>query len=127
MTPPGNERNLEVTFGGFSSAGNKPENQDAFAAWQPSTNSARYKGIACCIADGVSCSDNAQQASTTSVTHFLNDYYSTPDSWDVKTAAGKVLSSLNAWLYHHGQQASARHNSLVTTLSSLNITFLMHL
>ena len=119
MTSPGNERNLEVTFGGFSSAGNKSENQDAFAAWQPSSNSARYKGIACCIADGVSCSDNAQQASTTSVTHFLNDYYSTPDSWDVKTAAGKVLSSLNAWLYHHGQQASARHNSLVTTLSSV--------
>ena len=27
MTPPGNERNLEVTFGGFSSAGNKSENQ----------------------------------------------------------------------------------------------------
>lgn len=119
MALPGKEPNLEVTFGGFSSAGNKPENQDAFAAWQPSSNSARYKGIACCIADGVSCSDNAQQASTTSVTHFLNDYYSTPDSWDVKTAAGKVLSSLNAWLYHHGQQASARHNSLVTTLSSV--------
>ena len=73
MTPPGNERNLEVTFGGFSSAGNKPENQDAFAAWQPSTNSARYKGIACCIADGVSCSDNAQQASTTSVTQNLRN------------------------------------------------------
>ena len=62
MTSSGNKRNLEVIFGGFSTAGNKPENQDAFAAWQPSTNSARYKGIACCIADGVSCSDNAQQA-----------------------------------------------------------------
>ncbi|WP_369984027.1 protein kinase [Thalassolituus sp.] len=110
---------LEITFGGYSTAGNKPENQDAFAAWQPSASSARYKGIACCIADGVSCSENAQQASVTSVTHFLNDYYSTPDSWDVKTAAGKVLSSLNSWLYHHGQQASARHNSLVTTFSSI--------
>lgn len=113
------KQRLEITFGGYSVAGEKPENQDAFAAWQPSAGSALYKGIACCIADGVSCSDNAQQASVTSVTHFLNDYYSTPDSWDVKTAAGKVLSSLNAWLYHHGQQASARHNSLVTTFSSV--------
>ena len=110
---------LSVTYGGFTSAGIKTENQDAFAAYQPTLSITRYKGIAACIADGVSCSENAQQASITSVTHFLNDYYSTPDSWDVKTAAGKVLSSLNAWLYHHGQQASARHNSLVTTFSGV--------
>jgi serine/threonine protein phosphatase PrpC len=118
MTSDSNDKALAITFGGYSDAGKKPENQDAFAAWQPTTSIAKYKGIACCIADGVSCSENAQQASVTSVTHFLNDYYSTPDSWDVKTAAGKVLSSLNSWLFHHGQQASARHNSLVTTLSS---------
>ena len=108
---------LTITFGGFTSAGVKAENQDAFALWQPTSGAVRYKGIGFCVADGVSCSDHAQQASGTSVTHFLNDYYSTPDSWDVKTAAGRVLSALNAWLYHHGQQASARHNSLVTTFS----------
>lgn len=108
---------LTVTFGGYSSAGKKEENQDAFAAYQPTLGITKYKGIAACIADGVSCSENAQHASTTSVTHFLTDYYSTPDSWDVKTAAGHVLSSLNAWLYHHGQQASARHNGLVTTFT----------
>lgn len=110
---------LQLTFGGYSSAGQKSENQDAFAAWQPTAGQVRYKGIGCCIADGVSCSENAQQASATSVTHFLNDYYSTPDSWDVKTAAGKVLSALNSWLYHQGQQASAQHNALVTTFSGL--------
>ena len=76
---------LSVTYGGFTSAGIKTENQDAFAAYQPTLSITRYKGIAACIADGVSCSENAQQASITSVTHFLNDYYSTPDSWDVKT------------------------------------------
>lgn len=108
---------LTVTYGGFSSAGVKDENQDAFAAYQPTLSITEYKGIAACIADGVSCSENAQHASTTSVTNFLTDYYSTPDSWDVKTATGHVLSSLNAWLYHHGQQASARHNGLVTTFS----------
>lgn len=110
---------LAVSYGGFSTAGVKEENQDAFAAYQPTLGITKYKGIAACIADGVSCSENAQHASTTSVTHFLTDYYSTPDSWDVKTAAGHVLSSLNAWLYHHGQQASARHNGLVTTFSSM--------
>ena len=99
-------KRLIVTLGGYSSAGPKDENQDAFAACI--TTQEHYKGVALCVADGVSCSEHAQQASTTSVTHFLQDYYSTPDSWDVKTAAGRVLSSLNAWLYHHGQQASAR-------------------
>lgn len=108
---------LVVTYGGFSTAGLKEENQDAFAAYQPTLGITKYKGIAACIADGVSCSENAQHASTTSVTTFLNDYYSTPDSWDVKNASQRVLGSLNAWLYHHGQQASARHNSLVTTFT----------
>jgi len=110
---------LAVTYGGFTSAGTKNENQDAFAAYQPTMGITKYKGIGMCIADGVSCSENAQHASTTSVTHFLNDYYSTPDTWDVKTAVRHVLSSLNAWLYHHGQQASARHNGLVTTFSAM--------
>ncbi|MAR02046.1 MAG: serine/threonine protein kinase [Oceanospirillaceae bacterium] len=110
---------LSITFGGYSSAGVKDENQDAFALWQPTSGAVRYKGLGFCVADGVSCSEHAQQASGTSVTHFLNDYYSTPDSWDVKTAASRVLSALNSWLYHHGQQASARHNSLVTTFSGM--------
>lgn len=112
---------LKIEFGGISVAGRKDQNQDAFAVCEPTLSMVKYKGVAACIADGVSCSENAQQASSTSVTHFLQDYYSTPDSWDVKTAAGKVLSALNSWLYHHGQQASARHNSLVTTFSGLVI------
>jgi len=110
---------LNVVYGGFSTAGVKDENQDAFAAYQPTLSITNYKGIAACIADGVSCSDNAKLASTTSVSTFLSDYYSTPDSWDVKTAAQRVLSPLHAWLYHHGQQASAKQNALVTTFSSI--------
>jgi serine/threonine protein kinase len=109
---------LDVVYGGYSTAGKKEENQDAFAAYQPTLGITKYKGIAACIADGVSCSEHAQQASTTSVTTFLSDYYSTPDTWDVKTAVQRVLGSLNAWLYHHGQQ-DARHNGLVTTFSGL--------
>ncbi|MDG1096861.1 MAG: protein kinase [Methylophilaceae bacterium] len=110
---------LAVIYGGYSKAGLKKENQDSFAAYQPTLGITRYKGIAACVADGVSCSENAQHASATSVTTFLKDYYSTPDSWDVKTAAQRVLGPLNAWLYHHGRQASAKHNALVTTFSSM--------
>ena len=110
---------LDVSFGGYSIAGIKPTNEDAFAAHQPSTGARYLKGAVACIADGVSCSENAQRASQTSVTQFIEDYYSTPDTWPVKTAAARVLSSMNSWLYHYGQQSSLPHNGLVTTFSAV--------
>ncbi len=112
-------KTLAVTFGGYSAAGPKPKNEDAFAAYAPTGSARVLKGVAACIADGVSCSQNAQQASQMSVTTFLDDYYCTPDSWSVKTAVGRVLSSLNNWLYHQGQTASYRHDGLVTTFSGI--------
>lgn len=122
---------LQVSVGGFSSAGCRDTNQDAFAVKHSSRNSVvRYKGVVACIADGVSCSDHGQQASHTSVTQFIDDYYSTPDSWGVRKAAAKVLTSLNSWLYHHGQQSELRHNGLVSTFSSVivksNTAHLIH-
>ncbi|MCW8327439.1 bifunctional protein-serine/threonine kinase/phosphatase [Photobacterium sp. SDRW27] len=122
---------LQVSVGGFSSAGYREANQDAFAVKYSVRNSVvKYKGVVACIADGVSCSDNGQQASHTSVTQFIDDYYSTPNSWGVRKAAAKVLTSLNSWLYHHGQQSDLRHNGLVTTFSSVivksNTAHLIH-
>lgn len=110
---------LRVTLGGHSIAGVKNKNEDAFAAYQPSSEGTnQLKGIATCIADGVSCSENAQLASQTAVTLFIDDYYSTPESWMVKTSAARVLSSLNSWLYHHGRQDYQPQNGAVTTFSA---------
>jgi len=110
---------LRVTFGGHSIAGIKKKNEDAFAAYLPSSKGInRLKGITACIADGVSCSENAQLASQTAVTLFIDDYYSTPESWTVRTSAARVLSSLNAWLYHHGRQDYQPQNGAVTTFSA---------
>lgn len=111
---------VKVTFSGSSKAGIKEINQDAFAARCADDNSALYKGAVACIADGVSCSDNSQHASQMSVTHFIEDYFSTPELWGVKQSSAKVLSALNSWLHHHGQQF-ARHNGFVTTFSSIII------
>ncbi|MGH1469718.1 MAG: protein kinase domain-containing protein [Cellvibrionaceae bacterium] len=110
---------LDVSFGGYSIAGVKPTNEDAFAAHQPKLGTRYIKGSVACIADGVSCSENAQRASQTSVTQFIEDYYSTPDTWPVRKAAARVLSSMNSWLYHYGQQSSLPHNGLVTTFSAI--------
>jgi len=113
------DRKLQVEFGGYSTAGIKSSNEDAFAAQQPSGSARLLKGITACIADGASCSAQAQLASETAVTHFINDYYSTPDTWPVRVAAARVLSALNSWLYHHGKQSALVHNGLVTTFSAV--------
>jgi len=110
---------LELCIGGFSDAGARETNQDAFAVKVPSSHSEKqYKGIVASLADGVSCSSNGQQASHTSVTQFISDYYCTPESWSVKQAASKVLSALNAWLYQQSR-ADLRHNGLISTFSSI--------
>ncbi|ELR67433.1 Serine/threonine protein kinase [Photobacterium marinum] len=123
---------LQVSLGGYSTAGSRKANQDAFAAHCPHRdNVKKYKGIVACIADGVSCSENGQQASHTSVTQFIDDYYSTPDSWGAKHSAARVLKALNSWLYFHGCQSDLRHNGLVTTFSSIifksNTAHLLHI
>ena len=111
---------LEISMGGYSTAGNREVNQDAFAVKNvTSYNEKINKGIVATLADGVSCSTHGQQASHTSVTQFITDYYSTPDSWSVKHAANQVLSSLNAWLFKHSQQSMLRHDGFITTFSAL--------
>ena len=110
---------LELCIGGHSDAGVRETNQDAFAVKIPNSFSDKhYKGVVASLADGVSCSNNGQQASQTSVTQFSHDYYATADSWSVKDSASKVLKSLNSWLYQQSK-ADLRHNGLITTFSSI--------
>src|SRR5690606_32307476 len=109
---------LSLIYGGYSNAGPKVRNEDAFAALLPSGNSRSQKGAVAVMADGVSCSDNAQIASQTSVVTFVQDYLSTPETWDVRTSASRVLGALNSWLYAQGQ-TSAVQDGFVTTFSGL--------
>jgi protein phosphatase len=108
---------IQVVIGGFSSAGNKDENQDAFAALIPETSLRMNKGPCAVIADGLSCADNAAEASQLSVTQFIDSFYATPDTWSVQKSGAKVLSSLNNWLY--GQAKSNQTSQWLTTLSAI--------
>jgi serine/threonine protein phosphatase PrpC len=111
---------LQLSIGGYSEAGKRDINQDAFAVKVPlSYTEKKHKGIVASIADGVSCNSKSQQASQTSVTQFINDYYCTPETWSIKVSAGKVLNSLNTWLYHHNNQGDLRHEGLITTFSAV--------
>lgn len=72
---------LNIEFAQCTSAGRKPENQDSVGARFPEGAALACKGIALAIADGVSSSQAARQASQTAVTGFLSDYYATPETW----------------------------------------------
>lgn len=110
---------LEVGIGQFSSAGVKAVNEDAIAIRIPEGNALTAKGIVAVIADGVSGSEGGREASSTAVTSFLSDYYSTHDTWSVETSASRILSALNRWLYGRGLTCLSAEKGYVTTMSAL--------
>ncbi len=114
---------LSITIGQYSDRGQKEENQDFYGTMMPEEPQLTSKGIAIAIADGVSSSLSGREAAESCVASFLSDYYSTPDSWTVKTSAHKILTAINSWLYSKGQQNSdPSHNSacgMITTFTAL--------
>ena len=110
-----------ITSGHYSIAGQKPVNEDACGIRVPDTDLLETKGITAIIADGVSASDAGKEASEACVSGFLIDYYSTPESWTVKTSAYKVLTALNRWLHGQGHKHYGSHKGMVTTLSTMVI------
>lgn len=101
--------NLQLCFGGYSYAGIKEENQDAFAALIPDANELNSKGAIACIADGLSCASKAADASQLTVTQFISDYYATPETWSTRKSAAKVITSLNQWLFSQNSSLDSHH------------------
>lgn len=112
---------LEIDYAFRSDAGSKESNDDICTVCVPQGSLLQSKGVAAAIADGVSSSEGGGYASQICVKSFLNDYFSTPESWAVKTAAGKVLHSINRWLYGQGQSLYGSATGLVTTFSGVVI------
>lgn len=110
---------LSITLGQHSEQGLKDENQDFYGALTPEEPGLSNKGIAIAIADGVSSSIAGREAAESCVGSFLSDYYSTPDSWTVKTSAHKILTAINRWLYSKGQQHDESSQGMLTTFSAL--------
>ncbi len=121
---------LAISFGQASSAGIKPENQDCYAIEIPDEPLATTKGIVIALADGVSGSEAGREASHAAIKGFLADYFSTPESWTVKTSVQKILSALNQWLHRNSQRRYETQNAMVTTFSTLilksNSAYLFH-
>jgi len=113
---------LKLQVGSRSEKGMKEENQDYVGHFIP-VNVALLagKGAAFALADGVSSSSEAKQASQACVTGFMEDYFSTPDSWSVKKSGGKVLTAINNWLFSQSNQYHDISRGLATTFCGLVI------
>ena len=113
---------LNVQVGSCSDKGIKQENQDSLGFLMPDNLALlETKGIVCALADGISSSAEAKQASQACITGFINDYFSTPDSWSVKQSGGKVLTALNTWLHGQSNQYQDISRGLATTFSTVVI------
>jgi serine/threonine protein kinase len=108
---------LNVSLGQSSDKGIKERNEDFYGVYLPEDSTLDNKGIACAIADGMGSCANAQEASEHCVKGFLNDYFSTPETWSVKSSGAKVLTAINNWLLSNGNKDHI--NGMVTTFSAL--------
>lgn len=109
---------LVVNVGQCSRAGRKEQNEDSLGVQVPEGDLLYTKGLAAVICDGMSGCEAGREASALAVRSFLDDYFTTPDSWTVKTAVTKVLTALNSWLYSQGQRQYDSAKGMVTTFSA---------
>lgn len=115
------ESELCVSVGQLSEKGRKQQNEDSIGFIRPEQPALTVKGMVAIVADGVSSAEAGKEASETCVKNFLSDYFSTPDSWTVKTSAQRILTALNRWLYGQGVNFHLAERGYISTLSILVI------
>ncbi len=113
---------LCVDTGYASIAGIKPVNEDAVAVYTPAEEHAlTAKGISCVIADGVSSAEAGREASQYAVATFIEEYFRTPDTWSVKQAGQKTLSSINLNLFKKSHVFTHQEKGFLCTFSGVVI------
>ena len=108
-----------IQIGQYSIAGRKKRNDDSYGVMVPVGRQLAEKGIAMAVADGMSSSEGAKEASENCVKSFLEDYYATHASWTVKKSVGVVLRAVNSWLYAQGQRQHGSDRGMVSTFSGV--------
>ncbi|MBK1833332.1 bifunctional protein-serine/threonine kinase/phosphatase [Roseibacillus ishigakijimensis] len=110
---------ISIRHGQASETGPKDRNEDCLGLRHPKDARLATKGIAAVIADGVSAAHAAKEASEAAVLGFLNDYYETPEPWEVKTAGQRVLGALNRWLFSQGLAHASAEKGCLCTFTAL--------
>ena len=121
---------LHISVGQHSTAGRKNRNDDSYGVLVPEQVLLETKGVAMAIADGMSSSEAAKEASETCVHSFLDDYFATHQSWTVKTSVERVLSAANRWLHSQSEAHYASGRGMVSTFSGVvlksSMAYLFH-
>ncbi len=112
---------LVINAGQYSERGVKSANEDACGIRVPDDPLLTTKGVAAVIADGVSGSAGGREAAESCAQGFLSDYYSTPETWTVKTSGQRLLGALNRWLYGQGHRRFDIEAGMITTMSAVII------
>lgn len=112
---------LRVSVGQVTDKGIKGQNEDSVGYYIPEEPVLTIKGLVSIVADGVSSAEAGKEASETCVKNFLSDYFSTPDSWTVKTSAQRILTALNRWLYGQGIDFPTAERGYISTMSAMVI------
>ncbi len=111
---------LQVDIASHSIQGLKDNNEDAVGFFVPEELPVlEGKGIVLAVADGVSSAEAGKEASDTAITRFLSDYYQTPDTWSVKHAGQKILSSINLTLFKRSHEFASEEKGYLTTFTAL--------
>ena len=113
------QNRFSVRYGQASEAGVKERNEDCLGITIPEGDMLGTKGIVVVLADGVSAAEAGGEAAEMCVRSFINDYYSTPETWQVKTAGHRVLVAINRWLFSKGQTFSDAHKGYVCAMSAM--------
>ncbi|NYS61331.1 bifunctional protein-serine/threonine kinase/phosphatase [Vreelandella salicampi] len=108
---------LLVSYGQGFVAPERRQHRSSMSVQIPDAPLLQAKGGCAVISDSVTRNTMAKQAGDLSVRGFLADYFSTPDHWDVKTSATRVLSALNSWCYSQSQ--NVHEGSFVSSVSAL--------
>ncbi|MFB9867830.1 protein kinase domain-containing protein [Vreelandella sulfidaeris] len=108
---------LLISYGQAFVAPDRRLHRSSMSVRFPEAPLLRAKGGCAVISDSVSRNTMAKQAGDLSVRGFLADYFSTPDHWDVKTSATRVLRALNSWCYSQSQHV--KEGSFVSSLSAM--------
>jgi len=115
---------LKLSVGQYSDKGRKEINQDFHGAYFPEEPLLSSKGVSIALADGISSSAVSQIASESAVTGFFSDYYSTSETWTVKSSVQRVLAATNSWLHsqtHRSQYRYDKNKGYVCTFSAIVI------
>ncbi len=124
-------RAFKAEVASYSEAGIKPVNEDCVGYAVPENHLLTTKGAVAVVADGVSSAEAGKEAAQRCVQAIVKEYFETPETWSVKHAIQKILTSLNLKLYNLGHELRDESKGYISTLSLIvvksHIAYIFHI